>query len=47
MRLIRVFTAVKRNHDHSDSYKGKHFIGAGLQYKGLVHGHHGGKHGGM
>jgi hypothetical protein len=25
--------------------KGKHFIGAGLQFRGLVRYHHGGKHG--
>ena len=27
----RGFTAVKRHHDHSNSYKGKHSIGTGLQ----------------
>lgn len=27
-----------------DSYKGKHFIGDALQFKGLVHCYHGGKH---
>ena len=40
--LARVYIAVKRHHDHSNSYKGKHFIGVGLQY--LVHYCHGGKH---
>ena len=45
--LVRVSTAVKRHHDHGNSYKGKHFIGAGLQFRGLVHYHHGRKHGGM
>jgi hypothetical protein len=25
--------------------KGKHFIGAGLQFRGLIHYHHSGKHG--
>ena len=39
--------AVKRHHDHSNSYKGKHLIGPGLQVQSLVHCHHGGKHGGM
>jgi|UPI00001F6546 hypothetical protein len=24
---------VKRHHDHSNSYKGKHLIGAGLQFQ--------------
>lgn len=33
---------VERDYDHSNSYNGKHFIGAGL-----VHYHHGSKHGGM
>jgi len=28
-------------------YKGKHLIGAGLLFRGLVHYHHGGKHGVM
>ena len=31
--LGRVFIAVKRHHDHSNSYKGKHLIGAGLQFQ--------------
>ena len=30
---LRVFIAVKRHHDHSNSYKGKHLIGAGLQVR--------------
>ena len=30
------FTAVKRHHDHSNSYKGQHFTGAGLQFRGSV-----------
>jgi hypothetical protein len=37
--------AVKRHHEHGNSYKGKHLIGAGLQFRGLVHYHHGRKHG--
>jgi hypothetical protein len=37
--------AVKRHHDHGNSYKGKHLIGAGLLLKGLVHYQHGRKHG--
>jgi hypothetical protein len=38
---------VKRHHDQSNSYKEKHLIGAGIQFRGLVHYHHGGKHGSM
>jgi hypothetical protein len=26
---------VERDYDHSNSYNGKHFIGAGLQFKAL------------
>ena len=36
---------MKRHYDHSTSYKGKHFIGAVLQFRGLVDYFHGGKHG--
>ena len=43
--LVRASIAVKRRHDHGNSYKGKHFIGAGLQFRGLVHCHHGRKRG--
>jgi hypothetical protein len=32
--------------EHSNSYKGKHLIGAGLQFRGLVFYHHGGKYSG-
>ena len=39
--------AVKRHHGHSDSYKGKHLIGAGLQFGSLNHCHHGGEHSSM
>jgi hypothetical protein len=34
---------MKRHHDHSNSYKGKHLIGADLQLRSSVHYHHGGK----
>ena len=27
------------------THKGKHLVGAGLQFSSLVHYHHGGKHG--
>ena len=36
------FIAVMTHHDH----EGKHLVGAGLQFRGLVHYHHGGKHDG-
>ena len=39
------FIAVKSHHEHSNSCKGKHLLGAGLQFRGLVHYRHGGKHG--
>lgn len=42
--------SVKRHHDHENSYKRKHVIGASLQLKGRTHGgtasYHGGMHGG-
>ena len=38
--------AVKSHHDYGNSYKGNHLIGAGLQFSGLVHYPHGGKHSG-
>jgi hypothetical protein len=40
-----VSVAVKRYHDHNNSYIGKHLVGAGLEFRGLVHFHHGCKHG--
>ena len=45
--LVRVSIAVKRHQDHSNSYKGKHLTGAGLQFRGLVNYHHDRKHGGV
>ena len=38
--------AVKRHHDHGNSYKRKRLAGTGLQFRGLVHYHHGRKHSG-
>jgi hypothetical protein len=35
------FTAVKRQHDHSNSYKGRHLIGAGLSFRDLARYSHG------
>jgi hypothetical protein len=34
--LVRVSITVKRHHDHSNSYKGKHFTGTGLQIYSIV-----------
>lgn len=34
--FVRVAVTVKRHHAHSDSYKGKHLIGNGLQFRGLA-----------
>ena len=45
---LRVSIAVKRHHDHGKSYKGKNLIGVDhLQFRCLVHYHHGGKQGSM
>lgn len=41
---LRVSIAVKTHHDHGNSHKGKHVIGAGLQFRDSVHYHHGRKH---
>jgi hypothetical protein len=38
---------MKRNHDHGNSYKTKHYIGVVLQFRGLVQYHHGGKQDGL
>ena len=45
--LFRVSIAVKRHHDHNNSYKGKHWIGVGLQFRCLVHYRHGRRHGSL
>jgi hypothetical protein len=45
--LREVSIAVKRHHDLSSSYRRKHLIGAGLQFKGLVRYHHDRKQDGM
>ena len=40
------FIAVKRHHDHSNSYKGERLkLGLAYSFRGLVHCHHGGEHG--
>jgi hypothetical protein len=39
--LVRVSIAVKRLYDHGMSNKGKQLIGAALQFRDLVHYHHG------
>jgi hypothetical protein len=33
LHYLATFIAVKRHHDHGLSYKGKHLIGAGLQFQ--------------
>jgi hypothetical protein len=45
--MSRVSISVKKHYDHGNSYKGKHLIEAGLQFRGIIHCHHGGKHGGL
>jgi hypothetical protein len=40
-----VSVIVKRHHDQGKSCKGKHWIGAGFQFRSLVHCHNGRKHG--
>ena len=47
--FVLVSVAVKRHRDHcsSNSYKGKHLIGAAYSFRGLVHYCHGRKHGGV
>lgn len=40
---LRILFAVKRHHGNGNSYKG-HLIGVGLQFRGLIHYLHGGKH---
>lgn len=42
---LRASIAVERYHDQNNSYKGKYLTVAGLQFRGLVHYFHGGKHG--
>ena len=39
--LVRLSFAVKRHHDHNNSYKGKHLIGVPYCFRGLAHYHHG------
>lgn len=42
--LVMVSITVKRHHDQSSSYKGKHSIGDGLQFKNLLQDHDDRKH---
>ena len=44
---LRVSIAVTRHHDHGHSYKGKHLIRAGLQFRVVAYYCHGRKHGSM
>jgi len=43
--FLRNSTAVKRYHYQGNSYKEKYLIGSGLQFRCLVHYHHGRKQG--
>jgi hypothetical protein len=44
---VRVSIAMKRYHDHGNSYNEKHLIGGGrLYFRCVVHYHHGRKHSG-
>jgi hypothetical protein len=43
--LVKVSVAVKRHHDHGNSYKGKHRMGMAYSFRGLVHYCYGGKYG--
>ena len=45
--LVRVSVTVKRHHYPNNFYKGKHFIGAGLKFRGSAHYQHGRKHSSM
>ena len=40
--IVRVSIAVKRHHDHNNSYKGKPLIGVAYSFRGSVHYHHNG-----
>jgi hypothetical protein len=44
INLIKVSIAMKRHHNHGNSDKRKHFTGTDLQFRGLVHCHHGRDH---
>lgn len=46
MCLSQSSIPVEGNHNHGSSYKGKHFFGTGLQFRGLVHYQHGVRPGG-
>ena len=35
---------MKKHHGHKSCYKGQYFVGAGLEFRGLVHYCHCGKH---
>lgn len=42
--VFKLGFTVKRHHNHSNSYKEKDLVGAGLQSRVLVHYHRGRKH---
>lgn len=43
---LRVSIAMKKDHNHGSPYKEKHLTRVSLQFRGFIHYHHGGKHGG-
>lgn len=43
--FVTVSVAVKAHEDYGTSYKGKHLIGPGKSFQGLVYCYHGRKHG--
>ena len=45
--LVRVSIVRQRCHDHCKSNKGKHFTGAGLQFRWLAHYYHDWEHGSL
>lgn len=46
-RCLRISIVVKTHCDHSNSCKGKHWLGLAYRFRGAVHCHNGGENGGM
>ena len=44
--FFRVPDAIKKHHDQGNSYQGRYLIRLVYRFRGLVHYHHGKKHGG-
>jgi hypothetical protein len=45
IQCLRAFISVKRYHDHNNFYKENIYLGLAYSFRGLVHYHHGRKHG--